>query len=150
MKRIVLLMVFVLVQSLTAFAQKKASGMLGLGIDFGNGITLVGPSYRSYFSDKVAGQAEVLFGGGLTVMSGYYHFRGDFPTAKSFKWYVGGGPSLAFGGGETAFLLRPMAGIEVQLPETPLGLTFDWRPALSLKGGDFEPAFFGLGFRFKI
>lgn len=103
MKKFVLLFMIISCQSVNTFAQKKSSGMLGLGLDIGGGVTFVGPSYRSYFSENIVGQGEVLFGAGATLMSGFYQYRGDFPTAKSFKWYVGGGPSILMGNGATFF-----------------------------------------------
>ena len=150
MKKFVLSFVLIFALVNLVSGQSKSNGSLGLGLDLGNGFTFVGPSYRSYFSENVVGQGEILFGGGLTLMNAFYQVRGSFPTAKKIKWYAGGGPTLVMGGGGTEFLLRLMAGIEANLPETPLSVTFDWRPALSLKGAGFEPAFFGIGFRFKI
>ena len=50
-------------------AQNYKTG-LGLGIDFGDGATLVGPSVRHHFSPKAAIQGDVLFGGNNQGESG--------------------------------------------------------------------------------
>ena len=47
-------------------AQSSYVTALGLGIDFGEGQTLVGPSVKHFFSDEHAGMGEVGFGDGVT------------------------------------------------------------------------------------
>ncbi|WP_158824760.1 hypothetical protein [Mucilaginibacter lacusdianchii] len=126
---------------------------LGLGIDFGNGATLVGPSVKHFFDGNNAGQADLLFGGGATYLGAYYQYHAPISGAPGLKWYLGGGPQLGFGDGETAFYIRPMAGLDYKFtPDVPISLTFDWRPSWYIGdyGNNFEAGRFGLGFRFTF
>lgn len=49
---------------------------LGLGIDFGTGATMVGPSVKHFFNKNAAIQGDVLFGGSSTLIQAFYqhHF----------------------------------------------------------------------------
>lgn len=123
----------------------------GLGIDFGNGQTLVGPSFKHFFNANSAGQLDVLFGSHYTNIGAYYQYHFPIKGANGLNLYAGGGPSIGLYSGGSEFLLRPMVGLDYKIPTTPIALSFDWRPAVSLSnnGGDtFTPARFGLGFKF--
>lgn len=124
---------------------------LGLGIDFGNGGTYVGPSVKHFFTKHNVGKAELLFGNGATFVSAYYQYQGDISNAAGLNYTLGLGGTLGFGGGETAFSFRPTAGLDYKIANVPIALEFDWRPAFSVSDGtDFEPARFGLGFRYAF
>jgi len=128
---------------------------LGLGLDFGNGSTLVGPSIKHFFSATGAGQAEVLFGGNSTRLQAFYQYHGAINGAQGLKWYVGGGPGLNFfsagGFSQTTFLLIPQAGLDFKIPGAPIQMGFDWRPTAAIgDNSDFEAGRFGFGFRFTF
>lgn len=149
MKTKTILLLSLLCSSASLFSQSKM-GSVGLGIDFGGNATLVGPSYKQLFAPKFASQAEILFGGNLTAFSGFYQYTDHFPNAKGLRWYAGIGPTIVLFSGGSAFLLRPMVGLDLKIPEVPLNFSFDWRPSIGLKkdAGGFEPGRFGLGIRY--
>ena len=149
MKTKTILLLVLLCLSAPLFSQSKM-GSVGLGIDFGGDATLVGPSYKQLFSQKFASQAEILFGGNLTAFNGFYQYIDAFPNAKGLRWYAGVGPTILLFTGGSAFLLRPMMGLDLKIPEVPLNFSFDWRPAIGLtkNAGGFEPGRFGLGIRY--
>jgi hypothetical protein len=139
-------------------AQNYKTG-LGLGIDFGDGRTLVGPSLRHHFSSNTAGQAEVLFGGHTTVIQGFLQYNASVKGAAGLDWYLGGGPKIqiydknrySFGDNYTAVYLVPMIGLDYKLSGAPLALAFDWRPSIYVGDNRFlgtEVGRFGLAFRF--
>lgn len=146
----------------TAHAQKRratsSSGSsyttaLGLGIDFGDGSTLVGPSIKHFFTAHDAGKAEVLFGDHTTNLSLYYQYHGDIRNASGLRWTLGLGGTLGFlkygNYNQTDFYFRPTAGLDYKIPNVPLQFEFDWRPAILVThGGDFNAARFGFGFRY--
>jgi hypothetical protein len=145
-----LLVISVLLCSKTAHAQiyKNAAG---LTIDVGDGGTLVGPAIKHFFDKNNALQGEVLFGQGATFLSAMYQYNEGIQNAKGLNYYFGLGPSLGFGGGETAFILRPAAGLDYRIGATPLNLAFDWRPVFIVTGGtQFIAARFGIGLRFSF
>ncbi|MBS7564649.1 hypothetical protein KHS38_09540 [Mucilaginibacter sp. Bleaf8] len=165
MKKSYLLLALAFVLSATAsFAQRRgrtSSGAsyntaLGLGLDFGNGATLVGPSIKHFFDANNVGQADLLFGGGGTYLGAYYQYHAPIANAPGLKWYVGLGPQLGFGNGDTDFYIRPMLGLDYKFtPDVPLSLAFDWRPSWYISdndyyGNQFEAGRFGLGFRFTF
>ncbi len=132
---------------------------LGLGIDFGNGITLVGPSVKHFFNKNAAIQGEVLFGGNSTIIQAFYQHHFPVKGAPNLNFFVGGGPGINFGGSgvnpydnESAVLLKPMAGLEYKIKEAPLAFNFDWRPTLYLYNGwsEIEPARFGIGIKYTF
>ncbi len=138
-------------------AQKSSTGSsynnaIGLGIDFGDGITLVGPSFKHFFTENTVGSAEVLFGDDLVGIFAYYQYHKDIDGADGLKWFAGGGPGFLISDDNSAFALRPMAGLDYKIGGAPISLSFDWRPLLGFYSGDtdFEPARFGLGFRFTF
>jgi hypothetical protein len=157
MKKIFLLAAFAILFAATqSFAQSGYKNSLGLGIDFGDGSTLVGPNYKHFFNGRDAVQADVLFGNDAVWLGGYYQYHQSFPDANSLKWYLGVGPQLAFldndyGDNSTFVFLRPMVGLDFKVPGAPIAMNFDWRPMWQLNNdSDFEPARFGLSFRFTF
>jgi len=137
---------------LTAKAQSNYETALGLGIDFGDGQTLVGPSVKHFFAENHAGLGEVTFGDNVTFLTLMYQYHKEFPNADGFQWFAGGGPSIAFFDGNSDFLLRPVVGLDYKIANVPLAFSFDWRPWIYFGDGnnDFEAARFGLGFRYTF
>lgn len=152
MKKVGLLIILVFaVGVFQSNAQSNYTTALGLGIDFGDGQTLVGPSVKHFFAAEHAGVGEVTFGDNVTFLTALYQYHGTFNNAGGLKWFVGGGPSIAFFDGGSDFLLRPTAGLDFKINDVPLAFSFDWRPWIYFgDNGDFEPARFGLGFRYTF
>ena len=146
-------------------AQARYRTALGLGIDLGDGPTLVGPQVKYFFDGTNAGNAQVLFGDDITVLGVDYSYNQAINGANGLNWYVGVGPQLAFidhghwwpgygnhhDGNETFFALRPAVGLEFTIPSAPLAFHFDWKPWWNLSNNShFEPARFTLGFKFTL
>jgi len=143
----------VMIGTTTLQAQDSYGTAIGLGLDFGEGATAVGPSLKHFFDENNAGVAEVLFANGSTVLTALYQYNDAFPNAGGLKWFAGGGFSVNFFDGGSDFFLRPTAGLDFKIPDVPLAFTFDWRPTIFLgdgNGNGFEPARFGLGFRYCL
>lgn len=136
----------------TAQAQSSYKTAMGLGIDFGTGSTLVGPNVKHFFSEKDAGQFDILFGNGNTLLEAFYLYHGQFPNAAGLKWYLGAGPGVNLYKGGSNFLLRPAVGLDYKINDVPLNFSFDWKPWLIFGNGGshFEPARFGLNFRYAF
>lgn len=147
-----LFIALVIAGSTTANAQSSYKTGIGLGLDFGSGQTLVGPSLKHFFSENNVGQFEVLFGDNYTVIEGFYLYHSDFPNAAGLKWYAGVGAGFGLYKGGSEFLLRPAGGLDYKINNVPLSFSFDWRPTIAIGDGnsDFEPARFGLGFRYTF
>ncbi|MDQ7947618.1 MAG: hypothetical protein REI78_15120 [Pedobacter sp.] len=151
-----LLTLFASAALFTAVQAQDYKNGLGLGLDFGNGATLVGPSFKHFFTAKDAGQAEVVFGNHTTAINVFYQYHGDISGASGLKWFVGGGPSLHFfdyaGFSNTTFALKPMAGLDFKISGAPIAFAFDWRPSIFFGDSDtdFEAGRFGLGFRYTF
>ena len=138
-------------------AQKAANGSdyknaIGLGINFGNGATLVGPSFKHFFTENHVGAAELLFGDGITSLMAYYQYHKDIEGAPGLKWYAGAGAGFWFGNHNTAFALSPLGGLDYKISGAPICFSFDWRPTMLFGNGDsdFEAGRFGMGFRFAF
>lgn len=153
---LVLFTALVLLAATQANAQRSASGSgyknaIGLGIDFGDGSTLVGPSFKHFFSTNSAVQAEVLFGDNYTIIEGFYLYHREIEGAAGLRWYAGIGAGFGLQKNNSSFLIRPTGGIDYKIGAAPLALSFDWRPTIFVgDNSDFEPARFGLGFRFAF
>lgn len=122
---------------------------LGIRLDFGSGGTFFGFSGKHFFSAAGAGEAHLLFASGSTALGLEYQHHFDIPSAAGLKWYLGVGPGFVFGGGSTSVLIRPIAGLEYKIQTAPIGIAFDWRPAIQLNNGSgFEAGRFGLAARY--
>ncbi|RNL54970.1 hypothetical protein [Pedobacter jejuensis] len=132
-------------------AQNYKTGV-GLGLDFGDGATLVGPSLRHHFSRKGAVQAEVLFGGNSTIVQAFLQYNTPIKGAAGLDFYAGGGPSIQLYDGGSSFYIVPMAGLDYKFSGAPLALALDWRPRLYVgsNDSDFNAGRFGLGFRYTF
>lgn len=123
----------------------------GLLIDAGDGVTVVGPHVKHFFSGNNAGEFAVLFGGDATTIQALYQYHQNFTGANGLMWYVGAGPAVSFGDGDSAFSLVPVAGLDYKINGAPLDISFDWRPRLWLSdNSDFQAGRFGIGARFTF
>ncbi|MEP7258006.1 MAG: hypothetical protein ABI687_06455 [Flavitalea sp.] len=150
------LALLLLTGALQVSAQKSAGGSsytngLGLGIDFGDGSTLVGVSGKHFFSENNVGQAEIMFGDHVTYISAYYLYHRQIENAAGLRWFLGFGGSFALYKGGSNFLIRPVGGLDYKINNVPLAVSFDWRPAFRVThDADFNAARFGLGFRYTF
>ncbi|WDF67222.1 hypothetical protein PQ465_13000 [Sphingobacterium oryzagri] len=143
-----------------AAAQTPYRTAIGIGIDVGDGPTLVGPQIKHSFGGANAGNAQVLFGDDVITLGVDYSYNKQIPGTNGLGWYVGIGPQLSFvdhssrwfsHDDETYFAIRPAAGLEYKIPTAPIGFHFDWKPWWNLThNSNFEPARFTLGFKFTI
>ncbi|HVS91053.1 MAG TPA: hypothetical protein VHE59_03410 [Mucilaginibacter sp.] len=149
MKKLFLLIFAVMVYYAGTANAQIYNTSAGLSVEMGTGSTLVGPAINHFFDQHSSAQAELLFGGGDTFISAFYHYNDAVQNAKGLDWFVGAGPALGFGNGSTSFYLRPAAGLDYKIDTTPLDLSFDWRPTFYVgSGSSFTAARFGLGLRF--
>lgn len=136
---------------LTHASAQVYQGAVGLGLDVGDGPTLVGPSGKYFFAAEHAGLAEVLFGDGITGLTFLYQYHGGFAGAENLQWFAGAGPTILFGdGGNSDVGIRPNVGLDFKIPDVPLAFSFDWRPYISFEDNGTEMARFGLGFRYAF
>lgn len=134
-----------------AKAQTPYGTALGLGIDLGDGTTFVGPQIKHNFGGFNAGNAQVLFGGGATVLGVDYSYNKAIPGASGLNWYLGVGPQVTFANERSYFAIRPAAGLEFKVPQAPLAMHFDWKPWWNLTTrSNFEPARFSIGLKFTL
>lgn len=151
MKKILFIAATAFLMSISAASAQSYKTGIGLGIDFGEGSTLVGPQIKHFFSQNSAVNGQVLFGDNYTMLAAYYQYHGGFSEAKNLQWYLGIGPSLGLYKNGSDFFLRPMAGLDFKIPDAPISMSFDWRPLLYLgDNSDFEPARFGIGFNYTL
>ncbi|MDO5523164.1 MAG: hypothetical protein Q4G48_03865 [Bacteroidia bacterium] len=145
---------FVLALGVSAQTVEPAMYKLGAGIliDVGDGGTMVGPHAKYFFTANHAGEAAVLFGNGATFVHGIYTYNSAFPGVNGLSWYVGAGPSVAFGGGTTLFSLMAPLGVEFVIPKAPIAISVDWRPRYFFYENEtyFDASRFGLGLRYTI
>lgn len=136
----------------TSVAQSDYQTAIGLGIDFGDGSTLVGPSVKHFFTENNVGAAELLFGDNIVALQAFYQYHKEFDGAEGLRWFAGIGPGFIFGNNNTLFRITPMGGIDYKIDGAPISLSFDWRPSIFIGdgGSDVEGARFGLGFRYAF
>jgi hypothetical protein len=150
-KRFSILLVLALALSTTLASAQAYKSSLGLAVDFGGG-TLVGPGFKTFFSEKMGVAAEVGFLQGAVGITGLFQHHGNFPNAKGLKFIAGGGSTLVFAnGGGSEFLLRATTGLDYKIDKAQLAMNFEWRPAFSLSaGGGIIPGRFGFGIRYVL
>lgn len=135
--------------NLHAQSYKTGAGLL---VDLGDGGTLVGPHVKHFFSGNSAGELSVLFGNNSTTLQALYQYNKSISGAQGLMWYVGVGPAISFGDGDSVFSLVPTAGLDYKISGAPIDLSFDWRPRIGFYDGDsdFVAGRFGLGLRFTF
>ena len=151
-KLFLLFLFFTLTASIQQLTAQNYKSSLGLAIDFGGNATLVGPGFKTFFSEKMATNVELGFIQGAMGLTGLFQYHGLFPNAKGLKFIAGGGTSIFFiNGGGTELWLRGTTGLDYKIDKAPLALSFEWRPAFSLAGGGgMLPGRFGLGIRYVL
>lgn len=138
--------------SVATFAQIPYKTAIGLGIDFGNGSTMFGPQIKHALSNKANVQGQVLFSDyNYTVIGADYQVSKPLGDLNNILGYLGVGPQIGFSSGYTDFSIRPQAGLEAKLPDTPLGLHFDWKPSWRLNhGSNLQMGRFSFGIKYII
>ncbi len=149
--------VLMLMFSVSSASAQSANGSdytnaIGLGIDFGNGGTGVGPSFKHFFTENHVGLAEVLFGNSTTAIQVFYQYHKEIEGAAGLRWFAGAGPGIHLYKGGSTFVVGPQGGLDYKIPGVPLSFSFDWRPKLYVYSGgsNFEGGRFGLGFRYAF
>ena len=104
----VLIVIVLLVAASNVSAQRSANGSdyrnaIGLGIDFGDGATLVGPSFKHFFTDEHVGKFEVLFGDNYSFLQGFYEYHREIDGAAGLRWFAGIGAGAAIAENNSAF-----------------------------------------------
>ena len=162
MKKSLSILFFVILITMKLNAQSNSpiyKTSAGLTIEFGTGGAIVGPSIKHFFDLHNALQGELLFGDGATFFSTLYTYNGSIKNVSGLNYNFGFGPALAFvpasqeqgTSGKTVLFIRPTAGLDYKISETPLDLTFDWRPTFYVgEGSKFIPARFSIGLRFAF
>lgn len=149
MKKIFTVLAAALMMTVNASAQHEIGGIVG---------GLMGASYKYWFTDNIALQADLAVGltqaagstSGYSWNTGMYDFTINpnalyhFELPMNFKVYTGGGISFGManylngGDGNSLmgkFGLNATAGVSYDIQAVPLVLAFDFRPG------------YGLGFR---
>ena len=171
MKKIILVLLTIVSINTISHAQSDYTTAVGMKVDFGSDYkALIGVSGKHFFDDHNAGEAQVTFGTGTTMIGVQYQYHGGIKNADGLKWYVGFGPSVAFSkvssyynysyyyydygyytSKQTDFLLRPAVGLDYKINNVPLNFSFDWSPIITVThGGGFTAARFGVGFRYAF
>ena len=136
MKKILSLLVVVLMASTMVAKPYKHSLGLNAGLQ-------LGISYKLNINDHFTLFEEFIPYGG--VMSNFsYSWLGDWlnlayeaQAAKGqnilFSWYVGGGTKIGYVyGGGGVWGINALAGIEINMANAPIAVTFDFRPGYAL------------------
>ncbi len=126
---------------------------VGLGIETGGGGSIVGPSYKHYFTANTAYNVELLFGTGVVTTNVFYQYHKEIKKGDKMKWYNGVGLSSGFTAAGVVPFIKFMTGLETQLPDLPLFISADWRPSIFLGNtvsGRFVPGRFGLSVRYVL
>jgi hypothetical protein len=145
------------------FSPKSSTGTYytnaaGVRLEFGSGYgALFGFSGKHFFTEHHAGEGQLLFGTGVTILEIAYQYHAPIASTEGLQWYAGLGTALAFSKGNfeskgsTDFWLRPMGGLDYKIANGPVNLSLDWRPVLSFSGGThMEAGRFGIAARYTF
>ena len=128
---------------------KQPANALGLRVDFGSDGAGLGPNYKYKFKRKLALDAAIIFFENDLVGLGAQieqHFA--VKNSPGLNWYIGIGPQFLLNNESNAIALVPVTGLDYVIPNSPLNLSFDWRPNFYLSPEtDVEPGRFGLSLR---
>ena len=146
MKKIFASLLAVLAFVSVASAQPKA-----IGVRAGYGGEL---SYQQYVAGSNFIEGDLGFwGDGGFSLTGLYNF--DLGQSGMFGFYAGPGAQIGvYNGGESSSLslgVVGMLGVEMEIPEVPINISLDWRPAIYLVNGfRFGWNGFALGVRYRF
>lgn len=139
----------------TSFAQSTGSdystavGLRVGDIDF-RGVGITG---KHFFTENNVGEAILTFYDSAFFISALYEYHKDIPEAEGLKWLVGIGPFVGIpdGGGDAAFGVTPIVGLDYKINDVPLNFTVDWRPHFVFTPStEFEASSLGLSIRYAF
>ncbi|WP_375323981.1 hypothetical protein [Flagellimonas sp. GZD32] len=152
MKKLLFVVAFAMLGSITVKAQTNYRAALGLGIDLMYEGTFFGATGKYFFSDNHVGQADFLLEDGGTLVTFLYSYHNQIVGARGLRWYAGVGPSIVFVKDfDNIFALRPHLGLDFKVNGVPFVVNFDWRPAIALSetwGNEIGAFGFGMQFAF--
>lgn len=129
--------------------QKHPANARGLRVDFGSDGAGIGPNYKHKFNRKLALDAAIIFFENDLVGLGAQieqHFA--VKNSPGLNWYIGIGPQFLVNNENNAIALVPVTGVDYVIPNSPLNLSFDWRPNFYLSPEtNVEAGRFGLSLR---
>lgn len=111
-----------------------------------------GLAVKHFFNRHSAGEAALLYSGGLFVNAFYeYHFK--LGAQERLQAYLGGGPTIAVAS-TPIVIARPVAGLEYRLNQKPWTFALDWRPGFIITNDDdgniFATNIIGVSFRYVL
>ena len=124
----------------------------GLRIEFGSGVTGIGPNIKHKFNRRHALDAALLFFEKDVVgLGAQFERHFSVPGSRGLDWYIGIGPQFLLKDDNTKTSLVPVTGLEYSIPNAPLNFSFDWRPSFYLSSdNEVEAGRFGLSFRIRF
>ena len=144
------------------------SNALGIRVETGNMInTYTGLSVKHFFRKHSAAEAQILFGKYATLIGVEYQYHGSLLKQIGLKWYSGIGPALTMSkvyiydsngnyygsDSQNNTSVRASVGLDFTVPDIPLNLSLDWRPAFGISsayGSSFSAVRFGMAFRYAF
>lgn len=126
---------------------------LGLRIDAGDGFTGVGFNAKHFFSRNNAIDANLIFFDGDVIgLGAEYQYNAPVSGVAGLDWYLGVGPNFLIGNNNTAVQIKPVAGLDLKVPNAPIDFAFDWRPSFTLTDNydSVNAARFGISIRYAF
>jgi hypothetical protein len=143
-----------LIAATTLSAQNKTAESLtyktAAGVKVWDG---AGLSLKTFIADKAALEFIGFFNKYGARITGLYEFHGDLNTEGNLKWYIGPGAHVGlYKGGNTAFGVDGVLGLDYKFKNLPLNISLDWQPSLEFFSGnsEFIPDWGGLGIRYTF
>lgn len=156
MKRLILVLVAILGVSVALQAQNVNGERNTIGIRAGWGVEA---AYQRYVAPMNRVEATLGINRNGFLATGIYQWMFDINSSHpgQFKWYVGGGVGMGvvtkwrYYKEEFEIGILAQGGVEYEFENTPLVLSFDYRPGLYFtQGVFFDWTGFALGVRYTF
>lgn len=119
---------------------------IGLRVSPGPGIT-----YKVFLNKSSGLEFLLTFPPSSLVLTGLYEYHMPVKNVKLLYWYLGCGGHIGFHDSESIIGLDLIIGLEYKIPDIPISVSLDFKPAFNLvPPGTYLDDFVGFSIRYTF
>ena len=159
MKKIKFLILILTIGIASSAQAQSYKNAIGIRLGDPSGIT-----FQHYFDHSSAFEGILGLGGHWFTLTGLYEYHQKFEGGQGLGWYIGFGAHIGsfdnngydyngyhYNNGGAIFGIDGILGLDYTIPNAPINLSLDWKPAVELSPSSIVfPGEFGLSVRYTF